>query len=39
MFIPWVRGGPYFLHVAAETQMGFYKLRERRDMAAGEATH
>lgn len=35
VFIPWVRGGAYSLHVATRTQMGFCKLREKKDVAAG----
>lgn len=34
MFIPWVRGGAYFLHFAAGSEMSFCKLREKREMAA-----
>lgn len=39
MFILWVRGGAYFLHFAAGTDLSFYKLEEKREKAARWVTH
>lgn len=39
MFILWVRGGAYFLHFAAGTDLSFCKLEEKREKAARWVTH